>query len=417
MKKLMLTLTTAAVLLVSLSCTPVVLGDELKSDKPYNTSPEASSEDLETLVGGNTEFALDLYQQIKDSDDNLFYSPYSISLALAMTYAGARGVTRQEMRDVLHFDLDDAALHAAFNQLTLELASRGQDDDQGFQFNIANAIWGQQGFDFLDEFLDTLAENYDAGLRIADFLDATEESRQIINQWVSDQTEGKIEELIAEGDLDPATVLVLTNAIYFKAEWYAPFAEEETHDATFTRLDGSTVTVPMMEQSMSFACAEGDNYQAIEMKYQGHDFSMVVLLPREGHFEEFEASMDAQKVEAIIDSLEGEAIILSMPKFSYDNRIDLEQTLADMGMPSAFGNADFSGISENSAGLYIYGAKHESFVSVDEKGTEAAAASYVAIAGLSDNEFTMDRPFIYLIRDIETGTILFIERVLDPGTD
>jgi len=394
-----------------------VLGDELKSDKPYNTSPEASSEDLETLVGGNTEFALDLYQQIKDSDDNLFYSPYSISLALAMTYAGARGVTRQEMRDVLHFDLDDAALHAAFNQLTLELASRGQDDDQGFQFNIANAIWGQQGFDFLDEFLDTLAENYDAGLRIADFLDATEESRQIINQWVSDQTEGKIEELIAEGDLDPATVLVLTNAIYFKAEWYAPFAEEETHDATFTRLDGSTVTVPMMEQSMSFACAEGDNYQAIEMKYQGHDFSMVVLLPREGHFEEFEASMDAQKVEAIIDSLEGEAIILSMPKFSYDNRIDLEQTLADMGMPSAFGNADFSGISENSAGLYIYGAKHESFVSVDEKGTEAAAASYVAIAGLSDNEFTMDRPFIYLIRDIETGTILFIGRVLDPGTD
>jgi serpin B len=278
----------AVVLMSSLSCTPVILGDELRSDKAYNTSPEVSTADLATLVGGNTEFALDLYQQLKDDKDNLFYSPYSISLALAMTYAGAGGVTRQEMRDVLHFELDDAALHAAFNQLSLDLAGRSQavegKDDDGFKLNIANAIWGQQGFGFPDSFLDTLAQNYNAGMRIVNFSTATEEARQFINQWVSDETEDKIEELIAEGDLDPATVLTLTNAIYFKARWFAPFAAENTHDAEFTLLDGSTVIVPMMIQDMAFDYTEGSDYQAVELMYKdgGYSYSMVVLLPAGG---------------------------------------------------------------------------------------------------------------------------------------
>jgi serpin B len=418
MKKPMLTLTTAAVLLVSLSCIPVVSGDELKSDKAYDTSPEVSDTDLAKLVDGNTEFALDLYQQLAKEDGNLFYSPYSISLALAMTYAGARGVTRQEMRDVLHFELDDTALHAAFNRLTLELASRQSlDEENYFQLNIANAIWGQQGFEFLDQFLDTLAENYGAGLRVIDFQSATEEARQTINQWVSDETQGKIEELIAEGDLDEGTVITLTNAIYFKALWYSPFQREQTENGQFTLLDGSTVTMPMMKQDMSFYYTEGSNYQAIELKYKGHDFSMVVLLPRAGEFEEFEASLDAQKVSDIIDSMEGQAVNISMPKFSYESSIRLEQTLIDMGMPSAFSNADFSGLAENAADLYITDAAHKALISVDEDGTEAAAASWVAIAGLTETEFNMNRPFIYLIRDIETGTILFMGRVLNPAVD
>jgi len=231
---------------------------------------------------------------------------------------------------------------------------------------------------------------------------------------ISVQTEGRIDELIGEGDLDPGTFLVLTNAIYFKAEWFSPFMEEKTHDAQFTLLDGSTVTVSMMEQVMSFNCTEGSNYQAIELNYKGHDFSMVILLPDYGEFEEFEASLDAQKVDEIINNMDGDAVILSMPKFNYDSDIRLEQILKDMGMPNAFGAANFSGIADN-ADLYITDAAHKAFISVDELGTEAAAATWVAIAGLTSNEFTMDRPFIYLIRDIETNTILFVGRVMNPA--
>jgi serpin B len=422
MKKIFLALLAVLVVLGSISCapsdTPFVSGMELKSGKARDTSPSASATDIETLVRGNSAFAFDLYHQLIKEDGNIFYSPYSISLALAMTYAGARGETEKQMAETLHFDLPQDRLHPTFNKLDEELASRQEssdtEDGDGFRLNVANAIWGQRGFEWLPDFLDTLAQNYGAGLRIVDFLRANEESRQTINQWVSDQTEEKIKELIAEGDLDPGTALVLTNAIYFKARWFSPFQESATHDSQFNLLNGSTVTVPMMKQSMSFGYAEGSDYQAVELKYRGGDFSMVVLLPRAGRFGEFEASLDAQKVEEIIGELENEIVILSMPKFSYDTGFRLEKTLADMGMPNAFGNADFSGMTPN-ADLYITDAAHKAFVSVDEKGTEAAAATWVGVAGISNNEFTMDRPFIFLIRDIPTSTILFLGRVLNPA--
>lgn len=423
MKKFILSLMMAVVLVSSMSCIDTdtqtdaqfVAGMELKSDKTRVLS-DASQSDLEVLVDGNSAFALDLYQQLAKEDGNLFFSPYSISAAFAMTYAGARGETERQMAEVLHFDLPQDKLHAAFNLLEADLNSRQSSGEEDyFQLNIANAIWGQLGYEFLDEFLDTMAKNYGAGLRIVDFINATEEARQTINQWVSDETQGKIEELIAEGDLEPSAI-VLTNAIYFKARWYSPFMEEYTHDAQFTLLDGSTVTVPMMKQDMSFYYTEGSDYQAIELKYKGHDFSMVILLPQAGEFEEFEASLDAQKVSDIIDSMEGQAVNVSMPKFGYETGYRLEETLIDMGMPNAFGPADFSGMSPNAAGLYITDAAHKAFVSVDEKGTEAAAATWIAIAGMTEIEFNMNRPFIYLIRDVETGTILFIGRVLNPGT-
>ena len=391
-------------------------GQLLKSDKAYNASPDVSDDILETLINGNNEFAFDLYKQIiAEEDGNLFYSPYSISLAFAMLYAGAGGETKEQMADVFHFDLDDEELNAAFNKLALELAGRGADEETDtFILNISNALWAQKGFDILPGFLDTLSENYDAGMRLLDFNNEVEAARQIINSWISDQTKGRIDELIAEGDLDPSTLLVLTNAIYFKAEWFAPFIEEKTQDAQFTLLDGSTVTVSMMEQDMSFNCTEGSNYQAIELNYEGHDFSMVILLPGYGEFEEFEASLDAQKVSEIIHNMDGHAVTLSMPKFNYESDIRLEQILEDMGMPNAFGPADFSRMSPV-PGLYIIDAAHKALISVDELGTEAAAATWVAVAGLTSNEFTMDRPFIYLIRDKETNTILFVGRVMNPA--
>jgi serpin B len=309
---------------------------------------------------------------------------------------------KERMKAVLDFYLDDEELHAAFNKLSLEFANRSEENDKNiFDLNIANAIWGQEDCEFNQEFLDILSENYDAGLRLLDFMNKTEEARQVINEWVDDETNGKIPELIADGEIDPITEYIITSAIYFKAEWYAPFFETETHAADFTLLDGNIVTVSMMEQQMQFNYEDGSNYQAIELKYKGGDFSMVILLPDEGEFAEFESALDAQKVDEIIDSMQNDVVVLSMPKFAYESGIDLAEILGSMGFPTAE--------------LQILNAAHQASISVDELGTEAAAAEWIAVGAVPSNYFTMDRPFIYLIRDIETNTILFVGRVMNPA--
>ena len=225
-----------------------VIVPELRSEKQRVTSPDLAPSDMRDLVAGNSAFAFDLYQALSAEDGNLFYSPYSISLALAMTYAGARGETEQQMANTLHFILSQDRLHSAFNGLDLELAGRGEGaegtDEEGFRLNIVNALWGQEGFEFLPEFLDLVAENYGAGLRLLDFVNAAEDSRIVINDWVSEQTEGKIEDLIPQDVIDDLTRLVLTNAIFFNAAWLNPFEEGLTRDGTFHLLDGGEVTVP-----------------------------------------------------------------------------------------------------------------------------------------------------------------------------
>ena len=425
MKKLILSLMMVGVLLATTSCSQMVSGDELKSGKPYDTSPDVSATDLETLVNGNTDFAFDLYRQLNEKNDgNLFYSPYSLSLALAMTYAGAEGETEQQMAEVLHFILEDEDLHAAFNKLALELASRGEGadgkDDEGFRLNIVNAIWGQQDYEFLSEFLDVLAKNYDAGLRILDFINKPEESRITINDWVSDQTEGRIEDLIKEGVINSLTRLVLTNSIYFNAAWKYPFDEENTYDDTFYLLDGSEITVEMMHQTEEFGYAEGDGYQVVELPYDGGELAMIILLPRLGRFEDFESSLDSQQVAAMIPDLEHRQVILTMPKFEFESEFSLKKTLATMGMPVAFSDgADFSGMTGGRE-LLISDVIHKAFVSVDEAGTEAAAATAVIMRATAlpvggPVEVSLDRPFLFFIRDISTGSILFVGRVANPA--
>ena len=314
MKRIILSLLALVVVLSIVSCGETVKGSKVVlSDKPRVTSPEITDSDLRDLVSGNSAFAFDLYQAMRENEGNLFYSPYSISLALAMTYAGARGETEQQMAETLYF-LSQDRLHNAFNGLDLELAGRGEGaqgkDGEGFRLNIVNAIWGQRDYKFLDEFLDVLAENYGAGLRLLDFINAPEESRITINDWVSEQTEGKIEDLIPQGVIDELTRLVLTNAIYFNAAWLSPFSEDAIEDDTFYLLDGSEVVVPMMMQTESFGYAEGEGYQAVELLYDGSEMSMVVLLPEIGHFEEFEASLSADQVDSIIGNLENKTIDL-----------------------------------------------------------------------------------------------------------
>ena len=341
----------------------------------------------------------------------------------SMTYAGARGETEKQMANTLHFDLPQNQLHPAFNSLDLELGRRGQGakgkDGEGFRLHIVNAIWGQEDFTFLSEFLDLLAENYGAGLRILDFMKAPEQSRITINKWVSDQTEERIENLIPQGTIDELTRLVLTNAIYFNAAWQYPFEEDATFNGAFHLLNGDKITVPMMRQTESFGYAEGDGYQVVELPYDGRELSMLVLLPQTGQFELFEESLNAQRVDDIVKNLNTREVVLTMPKFEFESSFSLKKALSAMGMPIAFSaGADFSGMTGN-PDLFIGEVLHKAFVSVDEAGTEAAAATAVimeltAMPG-EPVEVTIDRPFIFLIRDIESGTILFIGRVVNPG--
>jgi serpin B len=400
-------------------------GLSAQSDKKRISSPDVPAPDQAELVGGNSAFAFDLYHLLKEEEDegNLFYSPHSISLALAMTYAGARGETEQQIADTLHYTLPQDRLHPAFNWLDLELASRGEGaegkDDGGFRLNIANTTWGQEDYAFLPEYLDTLALNYGAGMRLVDFTGDPEASRIAINDWVSDQTEGRVKDLIPEGVIDELTRLVLTNAIYFNAAWAEPFEEGQTQDGPFYLLDGGQVTVPMMHQTASFGYAEGAGYQAVELPYDGRELSMVILLPAAGEFESFENSLDAGRVDAIVNDLTYQEIALTMPKFEIESNFSLVEALAEMGMPLAFSmDADFSGM-DGTRELYIGEVLHKAFVSVDEAGTEAAAATAVEMqlkgAPMDPVTVTANRPFIFFIRDIETGAILFVGRVVNPS--
>ncbi len=395
----------------------------LRSEKPRVTSPDVNEADLANLIDGNSTFAFDLYQALSGTDGNLFYSPYSISLALAMTYAGARSDTEQQMADTLRFTLPDNQLHPAFNWLDIELGKRGEGakgkDGEGFRLNIVNAIWGQKDYKFLPEFLDILAENYGAGLRPLDFITAPEQSRTTINDWVSEQTEGRIKDLIPQGLINSLTRLVLTNAIYFNAAWQYTFDEEKTKDGPFYRLDGSEVTVPMMKQTENLGYTEGKGYQAVELPYDGRELSMVIMLPRKNNFKSFEESLDYQRVDSLIKAIASQRVNLTMPKFEFESAFGLKETLSALGMPVAFSlSADFSGMTGNRE-LFIQEVVHKAFVSVDEAGTEAAAATAVimtlAASPEEPVEVTIDRPFIFLIRDIKTGAILFIGRVINPS--
>lgn len=414
-------------ILVSLmaGCAGPPKGVVLQSDKS-RLSPDATEAETAEQVAGNSAFAFGLYQSLRSGrDGNLFYSPYSISLALAMTHAGAHGETEQQMAETLQFALAPDRLHPVFNGLDLELARRREGaegrEGEGFRLNIVNALWGQDGYTFLPEFLDILAEQYGAGMRLVDFAGAPEEARETINGWVSDQTAERVEALIPQGAVDTWTRLVLVNAIYFDAAWLHPFDAESTYQDTFHLLGGGGVAMPMMRQEEAFAYAEGEGYQAVELPYDGQELSMVILLPRLSQFEAFESSLGAGRVSGILRNLHPEDVRLTMPRFTFDSSFELAQTLSAMGMPDAFlyRVADFSGM-DGSRELFIGEVIHKAFVSVDEAGTEAAAASAVlSPAGAAPEaappiEVTVDRPFVFLIRDIETGSILFVGRMVDP---
>lgn len=384
---------------------------------------DVDDERLAALAAGNAAFALELHNHLVAEDrSNLFLSPYSISMALAMTYAGSSGQTREQMEDVLQFTLEEDT-HPAFADMNATLASRETTTDQledeevdAFQLNVANALWGREGFPFATEFLELVEEYYGAGLHETDFVGDPDGERERINEWVADQTEDRIEDLLPPNSLRPQTVLVLTNAIYFMASWLHEFDPAETQEDTFTALDGSESTVPFMYQNVRTRYAEFDAGRAVELPYVGEETSMVLVLPDDGTFEEFETGLDADQLFDIFDALGDSRGDIWMPKFEFETEVQLSAVLAEMGMPAAFSGGFDAMVDGDASGLFIDEIYHDSFIAVDEEGTEAAAATAVAMdesAPPDWGEIRFDRPFLFCIRDRPTDAVLFLGRVVD----
>lgn len=396
-------------------------GAVTQSTRSRERNPTVEENTVAALADGNNTFALDLYQSLRSQDENLILSPFSVSLALAMTYAGARGETETQMAETLHFPAQDA-LHPAFNALDLKLEENDinlDKDQEPMQLNIANAVWVEQTFSFLQEYLDLIAVNYGAGIHQSDFVNNFEPTRKEINDWVSDETEEKINNLLPDGSLNADTRMVLVNAIYFKADWLDQFDANDTYDNEFNLLDGSQVTVPMMGQDMYIPYVSGDGYQAVELPYAGNSAAMDIIVPDAGRFEEIESALTSEVFEDMLASMEQTSLIFRMPKFEFESSFSLSDQLSNLGMSAAFdrNTADFSGMT-GKKDLFISKVIHKAFVAVDEEGTKAAAATAVVMemagAAIENLVLVVDRPFIFVIRDLESGQILFIGRVLNP---
>jgi len=378
--------------------------------------PEARS-----VAEGVNAFALDLYAELKGREGNLFFSPYSISTALAMTYAGARGATALQMANCLHFTLGQERLHPAIKRLIDDLNARAEGG--GFELSVTNALWGQKGKRFIEDFTKLLENNYAAGMKQADFENEADAARPEINAWVEKETRGRIKHLIGPGVLDELTRLVLANAVYFKGAWLSAFREHNTRDRDFTLRDGGKVKARMMFRGGGFWYGQFDGLQVLELPYRGGGLSMVVLLPAEHDgLPGLEATLTERELGAWLGRLRWREVIVHLPKFRMTSDFSLARTLASMGMGDAFvlGKADLSGI-DGTRELFISHVLHKAFVDVNEEGTEAAAATAVAVKRRRPSGrqrtppvFRADRPFLFLIRDRRTGAVLFMGRVVNP---
>ncbi len=400
-------------------------------DSPPSADDSGStSGGVQTVVDANNQFAFELYSELdKNQDGNMFYSPYSISSALVMTYEGAKGQTAEEMKSVFHFPENEilrpnfAAVYNGINKGT-----------KAYELNTGNALWVQQDYHFLEDYLTTVEGYYGGKAANVDFIRETEKSRQTINSFIEEQTKDKIKDLIPRGAINSMTRMVLTNAIYFKGTWEWEFDKSDTRDMDFKITLDNVVKTPMMHMDPDkarFNYVDLGELQILEMPYKGEEISMLVLLPKQGeaydrdtgemitydytledieltysNLEEWKGQMRETKLDSI-----------SLPKFEFDTKYTMNNALSNLGMPTAFsGGADFSGMTEAEQ-LFISSVIHQAYVKVDEKGTEAAAATAVIMevtSAMPSNVFNVDHPFIFIIQERETGNILFMGRVMDP---
>jgi len=385
------------------------------------TVAEAPAPSTQDVVTGNTAFALELYAKLKTTDGNLFFSPYSISAALAMTYAGARGDTAAQMAKVLHFPTAQDRLHPAFAALESDLKTIQKKGK--VRLDVANSLWPQEKYPFLPEYVRLLKRHYSTTVSPLDYVKAPEAARKTINDWVEQRTNRKITDLIQPGMLTPMTRLVLANAIYFKGKWADRFDPKGTAKQPFHIATNADVICDLMINEGTYGYTETPDMQGVELPYAGDDLSMVVLLPRKiDGLRALESELTAAKLAEWTGALNQSKVDVFLPKLSLTNEFDLGKTLAAMGMTDAFGiKADCSGMDGRTNWLYISEVVHKAFVDVNEEGTEAAAATAVGVAAeaVVPQEppvpvFRADHPFLFLIRDRHTGSILFIGHVMDP---
>ncbi|MBW3004564.1 serpin family protein [Candidatus Woesearchaeota archaeon] len=390
-----------------LGCAPDI---EIPTTDDTGATPEGVAE----LVKANNQFGLDIYSKVSQEPGNVFISPWSLASALSMTYEGARGQTADEMKTVMH--LPDAEVrHSSFARLFNDINKK----DKNYQLYTANALWAQESYNFLPEFLNTVEQYYAGKATNVDFAGNTEQARKTINTWVEDYTNNKIKDLFPPNSLTPLTRLVLTNAIYFKGTWANQFDKSATHDADFRISPDKTIQVPMMSlNEEDFNYFEDDKLQVLEMPYEGEELSMLVLLPKDADLKSLESTITADKLSEWNKNLRETSMDVYMPKFTFETKYILNDNLKALGMPLAFSeDADFSGMNGKKE-LFIGIVVHQAFVEVNEEGTEAAAATGVGMmmaAMPMTKTFRADHPFIFLIQERDSGNILFLGRVVDPS--
>jgi serpin B len=385
------------------------------------STPNAPSAQTPSFVEGNTAFALELYGQLKTNPGNLFFSPYSISTALAMTYAGARSDTEKQMGRVLHFDQAQRQLHSSFGELQRQLNEAGK--QQGIELSVANALWAQKGHLFLPAFLEVAQGEYQANVNQVDFKTGAETARSEINRWVSQKTKNKIKDILPPGSLTDLTRLVLANAIYFKGVWTKPYDKAQTSTQPFHLSTTRQVDVPLMHHFDNVRYMENSDFQAVELPYRGDELSTAVLLPcKVDACGELENRLTPALLSRALSQMKQQKVEIFLPRFKLESSFDLNNTLAGMGMPDVFGpKADLSGM-DGTRLLYISGVFHKAWGEVNEEGTEAAAATAVAVGARAVMKppppppvFRADRPFIFFIRDTRSGSLLFLGRFADPS--
>jgi serpin B len=392
-----------------------------KSETVVRENPSASNEAIMKQAESINNFAVAMYQQLKEEGKNLFFSPYSITAALAMTAAGANGNTKQQILDALQVTLQGVAFDQAINAIDQSIMSHA-DATAGLTLKVVNSAWLQSGWNFKVSYLDHLAKYYGAGVNLLDFSSNPDECRTVINTWVAGQTNDKILNLLPEGSIVSNTALVLTNAIYFLADWLYAFNPDCTMDKDFRLMDNSTVKVPGMSYNNSDSAvvmrySRMSGVSALDFPYKGDRLAMTVLLPDSGAFTSAENSLSASMLSQLFSAFRPETLQVSLPKFTFTfGTVSLTDAFKALGMTDAFQPelADFSGI-DGTRDLCVDDIYHKAFINVDEKGTEAAAATAVVLIYKSARPvFIVNRPFIFVIRDKETGTVLFIGRVLNP---
>lgn len=397
----------------------------LSSALPQDTAPAVSDAQYQSFIGGINGMGLELFRRkATDSTNNVVFSPVSLSVALSMAYGGARNNTAVQMKQVLGDPFADGSYHHAVNRLLIDLGSRNlaaasTERPQSVELALVNTWYLQRNYGVYRNYLDLLATQYGAAMHLADFESDLEGARLAINQFASDSTKGKIENLVRPGDINQLTRAVLVNALYLNATWKDPYDAKLTLNDTFTTASGEVITAPTMHATRTLGYQQGSNYQAIRIPYIGDALSMLVVLPTEGQFEAVRGAMDAAWLHGVTDSLTAKSVALGLPKFrALWGTGEFNAELAAMGMPEAFEMcvADFTGIASDNC-LYIFKALQKAFVGIDEAGTEAAAVSAVVIntkaATPVDATMTVNRPFLFSILD-QSGAVLFVGQVVDP---